>query len=187
MKKLLVLALVLSMATMASAALTLQLSVNGDKEPLDSMIVVTEVPSGILTLDIWTTAMIAPGIGEGYFAVLAQTQGASIMGGYTNFPGDMAIYDDAAGSGLLVPEGMNGPFGAIGLAVSASIAAGSTLFDGIIFHCEGMGDVIVSLFEINGDTGEIIAPLDSVVIHQIPEPLTLGLLGLGGLFLRRRK
>jgi len=31
------------------------------------------------------------------------------------------------------------------------------------------------------------AVMDSQIIHQIPEPITLALLGLGGLFLRRRK
>jgi len=55
------------------------------------------------------------------------------------------------------------------------------MIDGIKLHCEGMGDVIVSL--LDGADGRL---LDQVIIHQIPEPITFALLGLGGLMLRRR-
>jgi len=50
----------------------------------------------------------------------------------------------------------------------------------LVFHCTGPGDFVIVL----NDDG--LNPLDTVIIHQIPEPMTLGLLGLGGLFLRRR-
>lgn len=60
-------------------------------------------------------------------------------------------------------------------------------------HCDGPGDVVVTLssgsyfggsMDINYGTPDIYGEL---VIHQVPEPMTMGLLGLGGLFLRRRK
>jgi len=50
------------------------------------------------------------------------------------------------------------------------------------FHCLTQGvDVTATLW----GSGEVV--VDSFIIHQIPEPMTIGLLGLGGLFLRRRK
>ncbi len=50
------------------------------------------------------------------------------------------------------------------------------------YMCTAMGDVTVKLMD--GTTG---GWLDSVTIHQVPEPMTILLLGLGGLFLRRRR
>ena len=55
------------------------------------------------------------------------------------------------------------------------------VIDGLIFECTGIGDVALLLFDIN------LTLHDSVLIHQVPEPITFALLGLGGLFLRRRK
>ena len=45
----------------------------------------------------------------------------------------------------------------------------------------GPTDVVVNLYN------STFAVVDTITIHQIPEPITFGLLGLGGLFLRRRK
>jgi len=182
MKKLLVLALVLSMATMANAGL--QISVGGVQDVTEAE--VTLVPSGELVLDIWTDAQIETGIGEGYFAMLASMQGGTIAGGIPAV-WSILLYDDALGNGIMVPEGHNGVFGVVATPPATVFPAGMTLIDGIMFHCEGPGDVIVTLFALDGDTGELLGILDTVVVHQIPEPITMTLLGLGGLFLRRRK
>lgn len=49
------------------------------------------------------------------------------------------------------------------------------------FHCDGLGTVTIYL----DDTA---APgQDVLIIHQIPEPMTMALLGLGGLALLRRR
>jgi len=77
------------------------------------------------------------------------------------------------------------------------------LADDLIFHCEegtdliidlvAMGDLIYWTYDETGTkTGsQVIAAggtiLDSIYVEQIPEPMTIVLLGLGGLFLRRRK
>lgn len=51
------------------------------------------------------------------------------------------------------------------------------------FLCEDEGDVTIDLYAADGST-----IIDTILIHQeIPEPVTMALLGLGGLFLRRRK
>jgi len=84
---------------------------------------------------------------------------------------------------------------AAALGLTSGVAA-----DHILFHCDAFGTVIIMLredenlppgatIEADGDLNPW--PLDSygtgVIIHQIPEPMTLTLLGLGGLFLARRK
>jgi len=50
------------------------------------------------------------------------------------------------------------------------------------FHCTGPEDVILLLGSTPGGS-----QFDTQVIHQVPEPMTIVLLGLGGLFLRRRR
>lgn len=54
--------------------------------------------------------------------------------------------------------------------------------DAIDFECTGMGDATIWL--LDGDTLEL---LDWQDIHQIPEPLTVALLGFGGLLLCRKR
>lgn len=66
-----------------------------------------------------------------------------------------------------------------------------TIMDGLLFHCVELTDVIIDL-HVTGPTiidGQPIPEstiLDSIIVHQIPEPMTVALLGLGGLFLLRR-
>ena len=70
-------------------------------------------------------------------------------------------------------------------------AVGTELVAGLVIHCDGPGNVEVDL-TLGGDTrigGELIAETDlgDLTIVQVPEPMTVALLGLGGLFLRRRR
>jgi hypothetical protein len=44
--------------------------------------------------------------------------------------------------------------------------------------------VKITLWDVGEGYG---SPQDTIIVHQIPEPTTMLLLGLGGLLLRRRK
>ena len=74
------------------------------------------------------------------------------------------------------------------------------LIDEIWFHCDSdtpVNDVTVLLTSgginvVNPDTMDLSTIpagtiLDTLIIHQIPEPMTMALLGLGGLALIRRR
>jgi len=189
MKKLLILMLVLGVTSTANA--WLQISVGGNPDPVDSQITIQ--PSQHLVLDIWTNVNIGPSLNETDWALVCTTSLGSIKGGVIVEPYrsdtslTITIGDDAVNNGLMpVPEGTNGVWGGI-YSFGTVIQAGSKIYDEIDFHCEALGDVTLLLYRINPDwsLGQL---MDSVVIHQvIPEPATMLLLGLGGLFLRRRK
>lgn len=63
----------------------------------------------------------------------------------------------------------------------------------LIFHCDGPGDVLLTFrngtaFGGTSDFSFGSVPIEGqILIHQIPEPMTLSLLGLGGLGLLRRR
>lgn len=188
MRNLLFLLLVLGMATAANA--TLQISVNGDLNPPDTQIVVG--PSETLTLDVWTDEDI-PSDTFIYWALVTSVEEASISGGHAIPPLDdpalysNTIYDGAVGAlGYPNPQGTEGVGGTVAAYSPTILPAGTVIFDGIEFHCnlENVDtDVILTLTEDFVD----FQILDRVIVHQTPEPMTLGLLGLGGLGLIRRR
>lgn len=84
------------------------------------------------------------------------------------------------------------------------------MFDHIGIHCDGPGDIIITVIPSGDDAagipdmyygcpvvmsdgtgwvlGRDLAPVGgSIVVHQTPEPMTVALLGLGGLALIRRR
>jgi hypothetical protein len=72
-----------------------------------------------------------------------------------------------------------------------------TIVSNLLLHCDGPGvvTIVLSDYAPGGGSMEVNANFDpftptygnGIVIHQIPEPMTLMLLGLGSLFLVRRK
>ena len=172
MKKFLVLMLVLGMASLANA--TLQISVDGDVG-LDE---ITIAPSDYICLDLtaegtedgsayWLN-IDGPGLVD--IANVVQYVQDGPVEAYIIDLGPAVGHDQTIMMDLLIPGSV------------VNILPEGTVVDLLMFHCEGLGDVTVSVFDSN--TG---ATLDTLTIHQIPEPMTLALLGLGGLFLRRRK
>ena len=177
MKKVLVLLLIFVLASVASAAL--QISVMGDKDPAETEWGI--LPSEELILDIWTDTDIEPGVGEGWWALVCEPADAAISGGASMLEDNgITVYPGPVPA--TVPNG--GVYGMIALSELPMIAADTTIYDGILFHCLSDEDVTVTLLfgsAIGGWT-----EVDTAIIHQ-PEPMTIALLGLGGLFLRRRK
>ena len=187
MRKLIALLLVLGISSVASAGL--QISVNGEPEPPDSQIILK--PSETVVLNIHTDETI-PSDTFIYWALVANTAEATISGGIAPPPLDdfnlysNTIYDDARALGYPIPDGTNGVAGTIAAYSPTVLQAGLTIFDEITFHCEMQPTETDVMLAITPDfvNFEIV---DRVRIHQIPEPMTMGLLGLGGLGLLRRR
>ena len=175
MKKMLILMAVLGMASIANADVVL--SFDGSTA-IDEVTIVT---SQTVTIDLYNNGS-APGDPVDFFVYLDF---------YYPSEGTYSLSDprlgDAAGD---FPASFTGPY--LGdddydeVEFSQAWAVGSDEIPGEMFlidlHCEGIGDVIIEAYDWR--TEELV---DTLIIHQIPEPATIALLGLGGLLLRRKK
>jgi hypothetical protein len=196
MKKLLVVLMVLSMATMANAGLTI--NVNG----------VNPADSDISLLPSQTVAISVEGDGQNnpytdYFLINTVTGNATMTGVNLVWPGvpSSAQYAGAADLAMLQGLGYN-TTNTIWMSLNdgGGLPIGGTIINDVTLHCDiAPNDVLLSLISLTWvQTGEDeegmplygaeIVTFDTQVIHQIiPEPITMALLGIGGLFLRRRK
>jgi hypothetical protein len=186
MKNILIVFSVLAMASVANAGF--MISVNGVIDPADSEITLKN-PSDTAVIDIHGAGNPVANV-SGWLLL----QGNATINGSPSFvwANSTSANMDAATFNDMKPLLEGDPYFYTGLVdiVSMDIldvvepftAPNGLLIDGILLHCEGRGDVTLTLL----DAGTWDA-MDSVTIHQIPEPITLALLGLGGLFLRRRK
>jgi hypothetical protein len=179
MKNILTVFAVLAMASVAHAGLSL--SVDGVVSP----------PESEVTLDIGGTAVIdihADQTTLGF--IMLQGPGELDVSNPTDIweqssigPLDPAIFDEL--KPILPDLGFPGVVAMFDVGVVDASEPFTTpdglVINGLIFKCLDEGDVVLTLTDAD------LGVLDAVTIHQIPEPLTLGLLGLGGLFLRRRR
>ena len=168
MKKVLVLMLVLGMASMASATLTL----GGPT---------TANPGDVVTITVSSDAT------DSYYTYLGI---GSVAGG----PGWAT--DDAVGSmAMPVATANAGPAASVMLSSSWMVTAAATPPDVITPGVHFNAEVTIASGASIGDTYTIATTTlgnyntcdQEMTITVIPEPMTLGLLGLGTLLLRRRK
>jgi hypothetical protein len=177
MKKLLAVILVLGMASIANADLVL--SVNGEVAPDE----ITIATSDIITLDLMVTEGTITG---GQVEIVLSNPQGELLQDAVWFPDNasfmFAWYVMAQDSSHIEITGGNfGP-----------VAAPLVIMDGLLFHCVEETEVIIDLHvtgdtTIDGESVPISTILDTITVTQIPEPMTVALLGLGGLFLLRRR
>ena len=216
MKKLIVLFAILAMVNVASAGIVdiVISSLNGDA--ITPVKEITIHPSDTIDMDIiyqgavgmslfafsvdayqddyqtggLTVGTVGPGFAPltwptGIWDFTVPSEGANWFSGAKYIgDGSVGVWGSAAANGL--------PGGGLTVGVIA--------VDHILFHCSAVGTVVIKLredvdlppggnAEIDSEmTGYAISDFGTgVVIHQVPEPMTLTLLGLGSLFLARRK
>jgi hypothetical protein len=184
MKRVFISLLVLTLTSTAGASH--QIMVNGDKYPTDTQIVI--MPSDELVLGIWTDSAIPTGTGSYWMLVVDSSRAFIDRYSGVALPGDPGFYIDrdraASEAFLILPMPEDGIWGGAFDTVPPPVPADSVLFDQIIFHAIGPDDVIIKLY--GSDDGSSIYLSDTVIV-RFPEPMTIGLLALGALFLRRRK
>jgi hypothetical protein len=184
MKKFLCLILLVGLCSSASALL--QISVGGDPDPVDSEIILE--PSDEIYLDIWNDETLTTTNTPVTLALVVNDDAGAISGGTINADiTNAAIFVfDLSAIPQPVGENLSGIWGGV-TVFDGTVASGTVLVDEILFHCEGPFEALIQLIQIDDSTGVPTGTIyDSVTIHQ-PEPMTIALLGLGGLFLRRRK
>lgn len=182
MKKFLVLTLVLGMASLANATLsivvdgadveeitineldTIMIGVYEDTDGSANYTGQTQVLVALLTTDLasWT------GVTEVYSPPAIIPTSSDVWTYYgTGVDPTLDVYYGNFASGSPTDYALAGIFGELELQCNAA---------------SDIDDVTVIMYSATD-----MSELDRVTIHQIPEPMTFALLGLGGLFLRRRK
>ncbi len=181
MKKVLVLLSVLALVAMANAMV---LSISSD------------ITGPLLPSDTINLGVEADGFAQGdgaFWGIIVASGPGSVSGGVVVMPPapdasmilDPADYADLAE--MFGYAGASSVFGSIDTfqASPSYTAPGGLYFDEILFHCDGEGDVLV-LLVTTIDFEEYVVADSLVISQQIPEPMTIALLGLGGLLLRKR-
>jgi len=181
MKKLLITLVLLTMAVAANAGnVGFQVAAGDAKD--------SYLPSDIITIEIFslidTFGITMDAIGDGGAGGVASAP-LVLNAAYTSFP----LVGDITNTGGTLIEGVLG-------ATAVGLPATGVLYS-FEYHVPDVppstiieiGPAFPYGWEMNEVTiaaGASVVP-DSLLIHVIPEPMTIALLGLGGLFLRRRR
>jgi hypothetical protein len=161
MKKMLTLVLVLAMASLASAAVTM--SVSSD----------TVVQGGNVTISVYSDDDAA------YRKYLDMVTGTATLGSVTIHPSAGA--DASVADFSVLPGYYDLELTAVDFA--ATPVAG--LHFSVIATAIGSVGETFTIELLNGDTYDL--EMSEMVTIVVPEPMTMALLSLGGLFLRRKK
>ena len=195
MKKLFVLVLVLAISTMATAAsVDLQIIAGPDAQGIDP----TSGAPSYLPSDTITIALVAAGFGTGAdTGVGKMTIGSATTtnDGTASSPDLHTKLKDVYMLGTVVNSGgvlITDVSGSLGLYDYVGIDAGNLWW--FEFHVPeleyseiisiDLTDLVIQNKFLGGLTYTCGGALE---IHVVPEPMTIALLGIGGLFLRRRK
>jgi len=169
MKRIVITLLVMSMVAAANAGLTVVIrdDAGGWQSYPDSTYTIT--PSTEIVWGVMDDGQTALGVYVlGFVGPASITDPTVVSSGVT-----AVLADDAV---TAADYGVQNPYISMDLANSV---------DGLLytsgFHCEGPGDVTLVGFDQNYVT------VDTQVIHQIPEPATLAILGIGALLLRKQR
>ena len=171
MKKLILLALVLGMASMASAAITWTLG--------GSDVSSVNVPLGeTVTVEITSDNDLAYGLGAAFL-------GTYEVPVYSTITGITATA--AAGSDYEIAD-VGGTYPNFWTVLAKDVTDPFTVAPGIQFNVTfTAGTTLGSNSWMLDEESAAGGPTDYLTVNVVPEPMTLALLGLGGLFLRRRK
>ncbi len=202
MKKLVVMSmLVLGMASMANAALKdgFIFHVGGLTAPTE----ITIGPSDVVELDLG----LASGWNTKGFTLqydLSNSQAELICNGATWGPANghpglsniafPTVFDMPGNASIQLPQQVKITAGQL---TSQAVAGPQTLMNELYLHCLEGTDVVLTIkvtastyinnTKLSTANVDGFPILHTLTIHQIPEPATIALLGLGGLLLRRRK
>lgn len=180
MKKLLILVLVLGMASMAAAVPVFQVLNPTDHYLPSQMITIQLVDNG--SVDAFSIDAIADG-GAGGYASEPQTMVAFgyQQWGALNYDGKLVAFvaggitgtSEPPQTGVLYTFLYHVPTVPVSTTITiASFADGDMYYEPTIMYRDG------SAYN---------EPIAGAIIHVIPEPATIALLGLGGLLLKRKK
>ena len=178
MKKLMILSLVLAISAISSAAF----SPVDPVMPGEKITVAFYAPEDVagVSIRLITDTAIPSGAISNVFLHENLTVGRKV--------GDGLVAD---GSGtLLSTSGADGIGGAFNPFGGAKVASGELVFSfDVAVSSEAVaGDYLIQFEQGTWKNAQnVVSQLGTVAYSVVPEPMTMGLLGLGALFLRRRK